>query len=125
MVFPVIRRMISMLGSLAGSASAATARSLSRAVALGEARMNPIEHAQCHLQHTSAARCWWLAALCAALALLAGGARAADRTPFDHLTTGFDLIGPHRDLPSESCHLNALFKGTPPHCRPFHRAPTA
>ncbi len=82
--------------------------------------MNPIEHAQCHLQHTSAARCWWLAALCAALALLAGGARAADRTPFDHLTTGFELIGQHRDLPCESCHVNAIFKGTPRDCGACH-----
>src|SRR5258706_11904957 len=113
--------MISMLGNLAGSANAATARSLSRAVALGEARMNPIEHAQSQLQHPSAARCWWLAALCAALALLAGGARAPDRTPFDHLTTGFELIGQHRDLPRESCPVNAIFNGTPPDCPPCHR----
>src|SRR5260221_6930725 len=120
-----MRRMISMVGNLAGSANAATARSLSRAVALGEARMNPIEPAQSPPQPPSAARCWWLAALWAALALLAGGARAAARTPFDHLTTGFELIGQHRDLPCESCHVNAIFKGTPRDCAACHGVGTA
>ena len=67
-----------------------------------------------------AARGWWLAALCAALALLSGGLRAADRTPFDHLTTGFELLGQHRDLPCESCHVNAIFKGTPRDCAACH-----
>ncbi|HLQ11950.1 MAG TPA: cytochrome c3 family protein [Steroidobacteraceae bacterium] len=66
------------------------------------------------------ARGWSLAALCAALALLCGGARAADRTPFDHLTTGFELLGQHRDLPCESCHVNAIFKGTPRDCAACH-----
>ena len=36
--------------------------------------------------------------------------------PFDHLATGFELDGLHRDLPCESCHLNAIFKGTPRDC---------
>lgn len=40
--------------------------------------------------------------------------------PFDHLTTGFELDGLHRDLPCESCHLNAIFKGTPRSCGTCH-----
>ena len=40
--------------------------------------------------------------------------------PFDHLATGFELDGVHRDLPCESCHLNAVFKGTPTDCGTCH-----
>jgi hypothetical protein len=43
-----------------------------------------------------------------------------ERTAFDHLTTGFELIGKHRDLPCESCHVNAIFKGTPRDCASCH-----
>ena len=39
---------------------------------------------------------------------------------FDHLTTGFELIGQHRDLRCESCHANAMFKGTPKDCGSCH-----
>ncbi len=39
---------------------------------------------------------------------------------FDHLSTGFELDGVHRDLPCESCHLNAVFKGTPRSCGICH-----
>jgi hypothetical protein len=39
---------------------------------------------------------------------------------FDHLPTGFELEGVHRDLPCESCHLNAVFKGTPRDCGTCH-----
>ncbi|HUK01269.1 MAG TPA: cytochrome c3 family protein [Steroidobacteraceae bacterium] len=54
-------------------------------------------------------------------AVLAPLARAADpRTPFDHLTTGFELTGQHRDLPCESCHANAVFRGTPTDCGSCH-----
>ncbi len=65
-------------------------------------------------------------ATCAALLLLpTGSAHAADRTPFDHLTTGFELLGQHRDLPCESCHVNAIFKGTPKDCAACHGVGTA
>jgi hypothetical protein len=40
--------------------------------------------------------------------------------PFDHLTTGVELDGVHRDLPCESCHLNAVFRGTPRNCGTCH-----
>jgi len=77
-------------------------------------------------------RTWgWIASL--ALALLAVASLAlvpATRTaaaagppitvPFDHLTTGFELDGVHRDLPCESCHLNAVFRGTPRNCGICH-----
>jgi hypothetical protein len=71
---------------------------------------------------------WWLLAWLASAAVLllpAGVAHAADRTPFDHLTTGFELIGQHRDLPCESCHVNAIFKGTPKDCAACHGVGTA
>ena len=31
-------------------------------------------------------------------------AQPPKRSQFDHLTTGFELLGQHRDLPCESCH---------------------
>ena len=70
---------------------------------------------------------YWLLSL-AALALgvfaLTGdswGAPPAQRVQdFDHLTTGYELIGRHRDLLCESCHVNALFKGTPRDCSACH-----
>jgi hypothetical protein len=40
--------------------------------------------------------------------------------PFDHLSTGFELDGVHRDLSCESCHINAVFKGTPRNCGTCH-----
>jgi len=43
-----------------------------------------------------------------------------ERTAFDHLTTGFELLGNHRDLPCESCHRNAIFTGTPRDCASCH-----
>ncbi len=72
---------------------------------------------------------WLTLLLAAALALLvpyavALGADAAAvapiTVPFDHLTTGFELDGVHRDLPCEACHLNAVFKGTPTDCGTCH-----
>src|SRR3984885_9949208 len=78
----------------------------------------------------------WIAALAKAtlaMALLAGamsmtapealadaGAPSPITVPFDHLTTGFELDGVHRDLPCESCHLNAVFRGTPRDCGTCH-----
>jgi len=65
-----------------------------------------------------------LAWLTAALLLAPLPARAASAPPitvdFDHLSTGFELDGVHRDLPCESCHLNAVFKGTPRNCGVCH-----
>src|SRR5258708_12841602 len=40
--------------------------------------------------------------------------------PFDHLPTGFELDGIHRDLACEACHMNAIFKGTPRNCGVGH-----
>ncbi len=61
-----------------------------------------------------------------AAGLYAGRAVALDtRNNFDHLTTGFELVGQHRDLPCESCHANAVFKGTSPECAACHGVGTA
>ncbi len=61
--------------------------------------------------------------------LVAPAARAAGTAPpitvaCDHLTTGFELDGLHRDLPCEACHLNAIFKGTPRDCATCHTSGT-
>src|SRR5215471_16109190 len=58
----------------------------------------------------------------ALLGLLAPRAPAQPllRTQFDHLTTGFELLGQHRDLQCEACHVNAIFKGTPKTCASCH-----
>ena len=50
----------------------------------------------------------------------AAAAAAPITVPFDHLTSGFELDGVHRDLPCESCHLNAVFFGTPRDCGSCH-----
>jgi hypothetical protein len=57
--------------------------------------------------------------------LLTLPAHAAQRSTFDHMTTGFELLGQHRDLPCESCHVNAIFKGTPQACANCHGVGTA
>jgi hypothetical protein len=68
----------------------------------------------------------WIAPLAMAFLTLlpAPQAVAASAPPitvlFDHLPTGFELDGVHRDLPCESCHLNAVFKGTPRNCGTCH-----
>ena len=61
-----------------------------------------------------------LAVLLLMLGLIPQGFAAQTRANFDHLTTGFELIGQHRDLPCESCHANAMFKGTPTDCGACH-----
>lgn len=47
-------------------------------------------------------------------------ATAVQRTGFDHLTTGFELQGAHRDLSCEYCHTKGIFKGTPRTCQGCH-----
>src|ERR1700738_4613975 len=49
-------------------------------------------------------------------------ASAVQRTQFDHLTTGYELRGFHRDLSCEYCHLQGVFKGTPRTCVGCHTA---
>src|SRR3989440_12066308 len=66
------------------------------------------------------------AALLLTLGLLPQGMAAPPTRPnFDHLTTGFELIGQHRDLPCEACHANAVFQGTPKDCGTCHGIGTA
>jgi len=59
------------------------------------------------------------------LGLTSQGLAAPTRPNFDHLTTGFELIGQHRDLPCEACHANAVFQGTPKDCGTCHGIGTA
>ena len=66
-----------------------------------------------------------LAALLLVIASLPAAFGAQIRDSFDHLTTGFELVGQHRDLPCESCHANAVFKGTPRDCSACHGVGTA
>jgi hypothetical protein len=47
-------------------------------------------------------------------------APAVQRTQFDHLTTGYELRGAHRDMSCEYCHVNGVFKGTPRTCVGCH-----
>src|SRR5260370_39484297 len=67
-----------------------------------------------------------IALLTTALLVLVPSLRAAATgvppipVAFDHLSTGFELDGVHRALPCESCHLNAVFKGTPRTCGLCH-----
>ena len=62
----------------------------------------------------------WALALLLSCALYRPGFAAQTRDTFDHLTTGFELLGQHRDLPCEACHANAVFKGTPRACGACH-----
>src|SRR4051794_17964239 len=45
---------------------------------------------------------------------------AVQRTQFDHLTTGYELQGAHRDLSCEYCHQRGVFKGIPRNCVGCH-----
>jgi hypothetical protein len=55
-----------------------------------------------------------------AFLLLSQHAEAVQRTQFDHLTTGYELRGFHRDLSCEYCHQRGVFKGTPRTCAGCH-----
>ncbi|MDT7517055.1 cytochrome c3 family protein [Rhodoferax mekongensis] len=39
---------------------------------------------------------------------------------FDHVKTGFPLLGQHSGVRCESCHVNGVFKGTPRDCASCH-----
>ena len=60
-----------------------------------------------------------------AAAPIAAAADTAIAPLFDHLTTGFELLGQHRDLACETCHVNAVFKGTPRDCSACHGVGTS
>jgi len=50
----------------------------------------------------------------------AAGAAQIGPSKFDHLTTGYELLGAHLIVPCESCHVGAIFKGTPRECVSCH-----
>jgi hypothetical protein len=54
------------------------------------------------------------------LLFVAPHAPAVQRTQFDHLTTGYELRGAHRDLSCEFCHMKGVFKGTARTCEGCH-----
>jgi hypothetical protein len=56
------------------------------------------------------------------LGLFASPASHAAGSTFDHFTTGFDLIGQHKQVACESCHVGGIFKGTPTDCFSCHAA---
>ncbi|MFO1428204.1 MAG: cytochrome c3 family protein, partial [Steroidobacteraceae bacterium] len=58
--------------------------------------------------------------ICCAAIAVGQNRKAASGPAFDHLTTGFELTGGHRDLRCESCHVDAVFKGTPRECARCH-----
>ncbi len=65
----------------------------------------------------------WRAAVGALLLALAWSSPdAANGSNFDHLTTGFELIGQHRSAACEGCHVGGVFKGTPKDCFACHAA---
>ena len=68
------------------------------------------------------ARGWlYLAALLLLVHLpQAAGAAQIGPSKFDHLTTGYELLGAHLIVPCESCHVGAIFKGTPRECVSCH-----
>ena len=97
------------LGQYGGSVNAAIPPSPSRALVCSNSHMR-------RLITTS---------LVLALLAVMPAFAAQTRDTFDHLTTGFELLGQHRDLPCESCHANAVFKGTPHECGACHGVGTA
>ena len=59
--------------------------------------------------------------LLVALGACMGSAQAQVRNrTFDHLTTGFELTGAHQLEACESCHVDAVFAGTPRTCAGCH-----
>ena len=55
------------------------------------------------------------------LALIGHGASAQGAgTLFDHVTTGYELTGAHKLQACESCHVDAVFQGTPRECLACH-----
>ena len=64
---------------------------------------------------------WVLLPLLLVCALVPAAGRAATGT-FDHFTTGFELLGQHRNVPCADCHVGGIFKGTPTDCFACHAA---
>ena len=61
------------------------------------------------------------AMVCVALSVLPLAASAQSQaSSYDHLTTGFPLTGAHELVRCETCHIKAIFKGTPKECAGCH-----
>ncbi|MBS0374895.1 MAG: hypothetical protein JSR73_09950 [Proteobacteria bacterium] len=61
----------------------------------------------------------WRAAWMLGLCVLATQAFGSSRQ-FDHDSTGYPLVGMHRDAECATCHVDSLFKGTPRDCFSCH-----
>src|SRR5262249_37314273 len=110
--------MTCMLVASEPSASNATTRRRSNVLGRTKGRRQMLRG---HKHYWSAARV--LCTLTVALLLsicFAPSASAVQRTQFDHLTTGYELQGAHRDLSCEFCHQRGVFKGTPRTCVGCH-----
>ena len=64
----------------------------------------------------------WLALAAMLICVALPSVSRAASSSFDHFTTGFELIGQHREAPCEGCHVDAIFKGTPQNCYACHAA---
>jgi len=62
--------------------------------------------------------CSLLALLC--FSALSMAALSAAEQEFDHLATGYPLIGKHEVISCESCHFDGVFKGLPTNCSGCH-----
>ena len=67
-----------------------------------------------------ALRSAWFALVVTLLGLGAPAAGHAGPSTFDHYTTGFELLGLHRDVACADCHVGGIFKGTPHDCFACH-----
>jgi hypothetical protein len=61
-----------------------------------------------------------LALFASLVCLCAPTPAGAASSSFDHFSTGYELLGLHRDVPCESCHAGGIFKGTPHECVACH-----
>ncbi len=79
------------------------------------------------IPHFLYANCFprWMVMICI-LPLLAttnfslAQAMGKDGASFNHIQTGFNLVGSHTTAPCESCHVQGIFKGTPRDCASCH-----
>lgn len=61
-----------------------------------------------------------LSATAFAAPAVSGQAGAAGKIDFNHMSTGFPLIGGHATAACETCHVGGVFKGTPRNCDGCH-----
>ena len=65
-------------------------------------------------------KAWLRLPLLAFALVFAAAAGAGPASSFDHFTTSFELLGQHKDVACEACHVGGIFKGTPHECVSCH-----